>query len=351
MIKFNEKEQGIINIFFQEGEMRSSEVHKELVKTDEDISLITIKRALSNLTQKKALKKKGAGRSTSYVLTIEGRVFSDVDSQKYTSIEPDKRYGFKSFNFDLFDNFPKSIFSEIETKELEELTSKHKKKSKEITETIQKKELERLTIELSWKSSKIEGNTYSLLDTEKLIKDNQPAERKTREETQMILNHKDAFSFIYQNKKLFKDLDKNNLINLHKILVKDLNVNAGFRKSLVGISGSRYQPLNNIYQIEEAINSLSDLISDTKNPFSKSLIALLGISYIQPFEDGNKRTSRLMANALLLANNCAPLSYRSINEKEYKSATLVFYELNSIIPFKEIFINQYKFAVENYNIK
>jgi len=351
MIKFNEKEQNIINIFFQKGEMQSSGVHKELVKTNEVTSLVTVKRILSDLTQKKALKKKGAGRSTSYVLTTKGRVFSNVDFQEYTLIEPDKRFGFKSFNFDLFDNFPENIFSKIETKELEGLTSKYKKRSKEITETIQKKELERLTIELSWKSSKIEGNTYTLLDTERLIKYEQRAKGKTHEETQMILNHKDAFNFIYQNKKLFKNLNKNNLINLHKILVKDLNVNTGFRKSLVGISGSRYQPLDDIYQIEEAINSLSNLISGTKNPFSKSLIALLGISYIQPFEDGNKRTSRLMANALLLANNCASLSYRSVNEKEYKSATLVFYELNSIIPFKKIFINQYKFAVENYNIR
>ena len=81
------------------------------------------------------------------------------------------------------------------------------------------------------------------------------------------------------------------------------------------------------------------------------MIALLGISYIQPFEDGNKRTSRLMANAILLAHGCAPLSYRSVDEGEYRDAIFAFYELNSIIPFKKIFIGQYDFAAKNYAVK
>ncbi len=85
-----------------------------------------------------------------------------------------------------------------------------------------------------------------------------------------------------------------------------------------------------------------------KSPYAKALLTLLGISYIQPFEDGNKRTARLMANAILLAHSCAPLSYRSVDENDYREAMLVFYELNSIMPFKKIFIDQYMFAAENY---
>ena len=86
-------------------------------------------------------------------------------------------------------------------------------------------------------------------------------------------------------------------------------------------------------------------------PYAKAVLALLGISYIQPFEDGNKRTSRLMANALLMAHSCAPLSYRSVEESEYREAMLVFYEINSLLPFKKIFINQYDFAARNYAVK
>lgn len=92
-------------------------------------------------------------------------------------------------------------------------------------------------------------------------------------------------------------------------------------------------------------------ISKMRSPYAKAMLALLGISYIQPFEDGNKRTARLAANAVLLAYKCAPLSYRSIDESDYREASLVFYELNSIMPFKKIFISQYEFAAKNYAVK
>ena len=88
-----------------------------------------------------------------------------------------------------------------------------------------------------------------------------------------------------------------------------------------------------------------------QTPYAKALIALIGISYIQPFEDGNKRTARLMANAVLLAHKLAPLSYRSVEENEFREAMLVFYEINSIIPMKRIFIEQYNFAARNYAVK
>jgi len=350
MINLDQKEQKIIEVFLKGKKLQSSDVYEYLTKQGEKIALVTVKRHLSDLSEKGVLEVKGSGRSTFYLLTTKGRVFSDIDPNEYVSVEPDKRYGMRIFNFELFNKFPQKLFSEEEISKLKKLTEKYHQRSKEITETVQKKELERLIIELSWKSSKIEGNTYTLLDTEKLIKENKPAEGKTKEETQMILNHKQAFDFIFNNKEVFKHLNKDNLIKLHEILVEKLNINTNFRKNLVGIAGSKYQPLDNVYQIEEAVDSLSKAITQMDSPFSKALTALAGVSYIQPFEDGNKRTSRLIANAVLLAYDCMPLSYRNIDEKRYKSAALVFYELNSIIPLKEIFINQYEFAVENYNI-
>jgi len=138
---------------------------------------------------------------------------------------------------------------------------------------------------------------------------------------------------------------------LHAILVKNLSVGLGFRKRLVGVVGSKYRPLDNSYQIEEAISQLSLAVARMKTAYDKALVALLGISYIQPFEDGNKRTSRLMANALLLAHGLAPLSYRSVEENEYREATLVFYELNSIAPLRNIFVDQYAFSANNYTVK
>jgi Fic family protein len=117
------------------------------------------------------------------------------------------------------------------------------------------------------------------------------------------------------------------------------------------VLGSKYKPLDNIYQINEAIENLIKVISKMKTPYEKSFVAFLGISYIQPFEDGNKRTSRLMVNALLMAHNCAPLSYRSLDENEYRDAIITFYELNSLVPLKKIFIDQYCFAAQNYTVK
>lgn len=125
----------------------------------------------------------------------------------------------------------------------------------------------------------------------------------------------------------------------------------GLRKKPIGIIGSIYRPLDNIHQITDALEILGKKIAQTPSPYAKSLLALLGLAYIQPFEDGNKRTNRLMANAILLAHNLAPLSYRSVDENDYREAMLVFYELNSIIPFKKILIEQYDFATKNYAVK
>ena len=149
----------------------------------------------------------------------------------------------------------------------------------------------------------------------------------------------------------FKTLTRKNLEELHAILVKDLTVGLGLRQKPVGVLGSIYRPLDNIHQINEAIDILGRTAAKTTNPCAKALLALLGLSYIQPFEDGNKRTARLFGNALLLAHGLAPLSYRSVEESDYREAMLVFYELNSMLPFKRIFIGQYEFAAKNYAVK
>lgn len=110
-------------------------------------------------------------------------------------------------------------------------------------------------------------------------------------------------------------------------------------------------PLDNEFQIKEAVESLIHALERLKSPFSQALLALLGLSYIQPFEDGNKHTARLITNAILLAHGCAPVSYRSIDENEYKEAVIAFYELNSLAPFKKLFVEQYDFAARNYLLK
>ncbi len=350
MIKINEKYQKILLLFLQRGFLSSSQVHENLKKIGEEVSLVTIKRDLSQMALDGLIIAEGAGRSYGYKIGIAGRIFANINARIYCAVEPDKRYGMERFNFELFSGLPSEIFSEQELGSLNKATDEYKNRIKDLPVAIQKKELERLIIELSWKSSKIEGNTYTLLDTEKLILENKEAVGHDKKESVMILNHKDAFNFVRENINNFKTLNKINLEQLHSILTKDLSVGAGFRKNAVGVTGSKYRPIDNTYQLNEAMEMLNSAISKMKTPYEKSLMALLGISYVQPFEDGNKRTARLMANALLMVHNCAPLSYRSVDENDYREGMLVFYELNSIIPLKNIFVSQYEFAARNYAI-
>ena len=351
MIKISAKHQKILGLFLRHDFLSSSDVHGRLSKEGEETSLVTVKRELSRMVASGLLTAFGRGRSRAYGISILGRVFSEVDANSYCAMEPDRRYGLANFNFDLLPSFPSDIFTPAELATLEGATGEYRERTANLPQAIEKKELERLTIELSWKSSKIEGNTYTLLDTEKLILEHKEALGHDKKEARMILNHKDAFTFVHENKKEFRALTRANLEQLHGILVKDLSVSTGLRQKPVGVTGSKYRPLDNVHQIKEAVESLATAAARAETPYEKALLVLLGVSYIQPFDDGNKRTARIMANAILLAHDCTPLSYRSVEEKDYREATLVFYEVNSIAPFKNIFIEQYVFAAKNYAVK
>jgi len=350
-MEISAREEKIVEVLLERGALRSSDVHRVLAERGDDISLITTKRTLSGMARKGILEVVGAGRSSSYQVATLGRIFADIDAHAYCAIEPDRRHGQKRYNYSLFATLPTGLFSSSELRVLEDATAEYKRRTSDLSPAIEKKELERLVIELSWKSSKIEGNTYTLLDTEKLIVEHREAPGHSHDEAQMILNHKDAFNFVREHAPSFKTLSRALIEELHAILIKDLNVGKGLRKRVIGVTGSLYQPLDNEYQVREGLEALIEAIQRMHTPYEKALMALLGISYLQPFEDGNKRTSRLLANAILLAHGCAPLSYRSVEEEEYREAILVFYELNSIVPFKRIFIEQYDFAARTYAVK
>ena len=136
--------------------------------------------------------------------------------------------------------------------------------------------------------------------------------------------------------------------DIHALLTQDLEVTKNLRKNLVRITGTKYTPLDNEFQIREALEKTCQKINETENPFEKAVILMSLIAYIQPFVDGNKRTSRLSGNAILQSFDCCPLSYRSMDEIEYKKAILLFYEQNNVSYFKELFLKQFEFAVENY---
>jgi Fic family protein len=240
------------------------------------------------------------------------------------------------------------LFNEEELDKLNKLQNHFSLKSQELSSFEFEKEMERLAIDLSWKSSEIEGNTYSLLETERLLKEKITAKGKTKDEATMLLNHKEALDFILQNSNYLKELTAAKIENIHSVLVKDLQIDRNIRKRRVGISGTNYRPIDNEFQIKEALQGMCNLVNSKSNVFEKALLIIVLISYIQPFKDGNKRTARVVSNAILIDKNYCPISFRTVDSIEYKKALLLFFEQNNISVFKELFIEQVEFAVDTY---
>ena len=341
------KDINLITLFTKDSSLSSSEVAALSAKKQ---SLVTVKRQLSQLKKEGYLVQSGAGRSIKYNLSKKGILLKPFNINEYLDLSPDERLQNNNFQFDVLEPPFISLFTDSELSMLENATKRYRLNAKNSTQEVHKKELMRFIIEFSWKSSKIEGNTYDLISTERLILYGEKSQKNTEFETQMILNQKNALEFIIKNMEIWTNPKISSLEMLHSYVGDILGIAKNLRKTLVGITGTNYRPLESEFQIRDALQLLFKYISSTENIYEKALLCVLGVSYIQPFIDGNKRTSRLLSNAILLSENYAPLSYRSVDEREYKEACLVFYEQNSLEPFKKIFIDQYIFSANNYNI-
>lgn len=310
----------------------------------------TMKRLLSAAVKEGNIETAGRGPATKYKLTPQAHVTMPLDLATYFDKDIDEREVQESFNFDLIrDVLPKvEIFTKEELEVLNDAQMKFKKNTEGITELEYRKEMERLGVDLSWKSSQIEGNTYSLLETERLLKDKQTASGKTKEEAIMLLNHKDALDFVLDIPDYLKELSVHRIEDIHSILTKELEVDRNIRHRRVGITGTNYRPLDNEFQIREALEDTCTLVNGKDNVFEKAFLTLVLLSYIQAFVDGNKRTARITSNAILIANGYCPISFRTVDSIDYKKALLMFYEQNNIAAFKKIFIEQFLFAVKTY---
>lgn len=348
MIQLIPRQQRLLEIIrSSEKETQVSELMQKLTATGAKPTRITLIRDLNALRKQGFILRQGKGRSVSYRLSPSYLLVEPIDAGAYFKKEADERMVKAKFDFDIF-GLLRNILDETEIRHLSALDEKFRKHRERMTPSGLQKEFERLTIELSWKSSHIEGNTYSLLETEALIQNHETAPGHKKEEADMILNHKKALDFIQALPAEFKELTPRKVSKIHELLTRDLRIAQGFRQAPVGITGTRYRPLNNKHQISEAIAKMCDTVNAEPNFFAKAILASLLIAYIQPFEDGNKRTSRMIGNAILMAYGSCPLSYRSVNETEYKKAVILFYERNSLNYFKELFIGQFEFAIENY---
>jgi prophage maintenance system killer protein len=315
-----------------------------------EMSIVTLRRVLQELSASSLINALGELKSRKYIISNSYNVIGPIDVDQYFKKEIDERIIQDSFNHVLIKDTLRSIsiFTNTELDFLIILQEKFTLNASKLSKSEYKNELERLAIDLSWKSSQIEGNTYSLLETERLLKDKETAAGKTKEEASMLLNHKEALDFIINQPDYINPLKVSSIEDIHSILVKDLDITRNIRSRRVGISGTNYKPLENEFQIKEALESMCNLINSRNNVFEKALLTLVLISYIQPFSDGNKRTARIISNAILINNHYCPISFRTIDSIDYKKAMLIFYEQTNINPFKNVFIGQFEFAVNTY---
>lgn len=335
----------IIYLIQESGALSASELYNLF-----DIGESTVRKYLKELVDENKLQVTGAGRSTKYTIAPSFELLASINLDDYYRKEMDERNTKSSYDFNLVrDVLQKaSLFTEKEQQKLNKIQDRYLKSIQLVEKGIYKKRLEVLAIDLIWKSSEIEGNTYSLLETEALIKQQELAKGKSKEDATMLLNHKKALDFITDDLDYLKPLTVNKVIDIHTLLIGGLGVSNNIRKRAVAITGTNYRPLSIETQIREELEGIVKLVNSKENIFEKGLLLLCLLSYLQAFEDGNKRTARIMSNAVLMSYNYCPLSFRTVSAVEYKKAMLLFYEQNNISAMKEIFIQQYEFAVKQY---
>ena len=235
--KINKRQLQILEFIRKSGNASNQEIKNYLEKDFGDISRITIIRDINSLLKKRSIVKSGKGRNVRYEGLIKGPILAYFDVEEYFKKGPDERkLAFERFNFGIFDQF-KEIFTEEELENLKMLNDDYQKRVQKLPPAIIKKEFERLTIELSWKSSQIEGNTYSLIDTEILIKEHKEAEGHKKEEAIMILNHKKALDYILNKKSDFKKINLRKIENIQNLIVDNLAISKKIIKKLLLILG------------------------------------------------------------------------------------------------------------------
>jgi Fic family protein len=211
--------------------------------------------------------------------------------------------------------------------------------------------LDRLLIDLSWASSRLEGNTYSLLDTERLIHAGQEAIGKNAKETQMILNHKAAIELLVNSAEEI-GVNRFTMCNLHSLLAENLldhPQDAGRMRTIaVGVTGTTYIPTAIPQLIEEMFTQLLAKAAAIRDPFEQALFLMVQLPYLQPFIDVNKRTSRLAANIPLIKHNLVPLSFIGVPERAYTEGMMAVYEFNRVELIRDVFVWTYERSCQRY---
>lgn len=330
----------------------------------------TINRALRNLRASGFLEKLGDGRSTRYVATEAAKAALGVlpaaapTAAGLLQWSPTARplvdmlraplgartpAGYeRSFLDDYLPNQSSLLPPQLAT----DLFNAGRSRDQQPAGTYAREVLEQLLIDLSWSSSRLEGNNKSLLDTKALFELGEQAV-PLDEDTLMLLNHKNAIEFMVDAVPT-EGITMPVIVDLQAKLMKDLLKDArdigSIRRRVVNIDGSVYSPTNIPTLLEEALKSIIDKVRHIRNPVEAAFFLWVNLAYLQPFADGNKRTSRLSANMPLMLYNCAPLSFLDVERTDYATAMLGVYELRNVAAAVELFEFIYRRSIQKYSV-
>jgi Fic family protein len=328
-----------------------------------DIQVRTLQRQLAKLSEQGLVKVSGKARATIYTLSADDAIAMVTESliplsEAGTHIRalvtaPIQQRTPIGYQRAFIESYRPNIDSYLTQQEMGKLADINDTGMDQPAGTYAQRILNRLLIDLSWNSSRLEGNTYSLLDTERLIVQGEVDDTKTAKEAQMILNHKDAIEFIVQASEEI-GCNRYTILNLHALLANNLLPDpqgpGRLRFMAVGITGSTFTPL----AIPQLIGELFDLIlkkaSQIENPFEQSFFIMVHLPYLQPFDDVNKRVSRISANIPFVKRNLSPLSFVDVPPDLYSQGMLGVYEQNDVSLLKDVFLWAYERSASRYAI-
>ncbi len=309
------------------------------------VSETTVWRVLKRLLDEEKLEVTGRGPATSYSLAGSAAVRTHLETP-YNRRKP-AHYS-KEF---LDDYMPGKTFY-LNASDRQRLRDAGTPTSAPLPAgTYARRILEKLLVDLSWASSRMEGNTYNILDTERLIRFGEEATGKDRKEAVMILNHKEAIQYVVENLDAIT-ISRADICNVHALLADGLLIDPAMagrlRRMPAGIVRSSYKPLEDQFEIDEEFDILVGKAAAITDPFEQSFFLLVHIPYLQAFDDINKRTSRIASNIPLLKADLAPMSFFAMNDRDYIDGLIGIYELNNVALLRDAYIDAYTAGAENY---
>jgi Fic family protein len=330
-----------------------------LAKLGDHYSERTVRRWLAEWVKTGVVVKTGEKRGTHYsfadrVEQTTNLFFSNESQQVLRQVK--RPYSLRSpisYNYEWLNNYKPNKDRLLSATICEELYLVGKRaQSHEPAGTYARQINQRLLIDLSYNSSRLEGNTYSLLETKELIVNGIDVPGKLDEEKTMILNHKEAIRFLIERPDGIV-INETTILTLHYLLSDSLvspQYSGKVRDHGVRISGSVYIPLENPIDLQNILVNICEKAALIKNPYEQSLFLLIHLAYLQGFIDVNKRTSRLAANIPLINHNLVPLSFNDISQEDYTDAMIAVYELNNSKPLIDLYRHSYSRTAALYDV-